>query len=166
MGSKNAGASNITVVYGLKVGIIVGIIDILKPVLAILIVWNFFGYGVFTYISGFASFIGHVFPFYMKFRGGKGAATCIGFSFMIDYRLGIAVIVSMVVFVILTNYIAIGTLSMNVVMLFYVFVFDFNWINASLVIVMLSISIYKHIENFIRIKEGTELGVRDKLKWS
>ena len=91
LGSKNAGASNITVVFGWKYGIIVGLIDILKPVLSILIIWGLFHSAVSTeflyilyYLNGAAVITGHIFPFFMKFNGGKGTASTIGLFFVIN----------------------------------------------------------------------------------
>ncbi len=101
----------------------------------------------------------------MNFRGGKGAATCIGFSFMIDYKLGIAVVVSIVLFALMSNYIAIGTISVDCVMLGYVFLFDCNPVSVSIILIVFIISIAKHIENFVRIKNGTEVGIIDRIKW-
>src|SRR5690606_27281195 len=70
LGSKNAGASNVTVVFGWKYGIIVGLIDILKPVLSIFVVWGLFQSSVSTefllilyYLNGAAVITGHIFPF-------------------------------------------------------------------------------------------------------
>ncbi len=78
-GSGNAGASNITAIMGLKYGFFVALIDILKGIFAVLVVkWIFPNIPDLAYLSGIMAIIGHIFPFYLKFRGGKGVATLVG----------------------------------------------------------------------------------------
>ena len=75
-GSGNAGASNITAIMGWKYGVIVGLVDILKGIFAVLVVrWIYPDSPDLAYLSGIMAILGHIFPFYLKFRGGKGVAT-------------------------------------------------------------------------------------------
>ena len=74
--SKNAGASNVTITLGLKYGVIVGLSDILKGLIPILVLRVIFpDNNIIWFIGGISAVLGHIFPFYMKFKGGKGTST-------------------------------------------------------------------------------------------
>ena len=89
-GSGNAGASNITAIMGWKYGFLVGLVDILKGVFAVLVVkWIYPFSPDLAFLSGIMAIIGHIFPFYMKFRGGKGvAALAVGMMFGSNSEIG------------------------------------------------------------------------------
>lgn len=85
-GSGNAGATNITRNYGKKVGLIVFVLDILKPVVSVFIPWVIMkntNAALFADMSlqfiGLFALIGHIYPIFFKFKGGKGAATFVGY---------------------------------------------------------------------------------------
>ena len=89
-GSGNAGASNITSTLGLKFGVIVGLVDILKGFFAVQIVrWIYPGNLELAYLAGLMAIVGHMFPFFLKFRGGKGVATLAGMMFGVNWKLGV-----------------------------------------------------------------------------
>ena len=78
-GSKNLGASNAMILMGWKAGILVGIHDIGKAFLAVYLMKYFFPDVLYVKeIAGVACVIGHIFPFYLKFKGGKGFASYVG----------------------------------------------------------------------------------------
>jgi glycerol-3-phosphate acyltransferase PlsY len=81
-GTKNAGTSNAYTVLGLGYAIPTGFYDFFKGLLAILIADNLGASFIFMQISGIAAIVGHVFPFYIRFRGGQGAATASGIMFL------------------------------------------------------------------------------------
>ena len=85
-GSGNAGFTNMMRNYGKKAAIITFVGDILKTVLAVLIGWCVFGY-LTAYIAGLACLIGHVFPVFYNFRGGKGVVCLATILLMLDWRL-------------------------------------------------------------------------------
>jgi len=87
-GSGNAGASNITRTVGLKAGAMTAIGDILKGFVAGVIGWALGG-PVGAILGGGAAFVGHCFPVYFGFRGGKGVATAGGAVFTVDWRVAI-----------------------------------------------------------------------------
>lgn len=169
LGNGNAGASNATVSFGRKFGIMTAVVDILKGVAAIVIVrmifneletevlWNL------LYVTGFFAILGHNFPFYMQFKGGKGTATAIGMLFGMDIRLGAVALLTMVIVVLITDYITIGTISLMIVMLGYTFIFQYHLLNITLVIILTVMSLYKHRENLIDIKNGQGKSVRKAL---
>ena len=78
-GSGNAGASNITTIMGVKYGFIVGLVDVLKGLFAVLVIkWIYPGSPDLAYLSGIMAILGHIFPIYLKFKGGKGVSTSFG----------------------------------------------------------------------------------------
>ncbi|MFX1377309.1 MAG: glycerol-3-phosphate acyltransferase [Promethearchaeota archaeon] len=77
-GTGNAGTSNVHIVLGFKYGLLTAIYDTLKGIAAIFIALGMGANYIFAHISGFAAIAGHIFPFYMNFRGGQGIATASG----------------------------------------------------------------------------------------
>ncbi len=74
-GTKNAGTRNVKKVLGLWPAVVTAIFDLSKGLLAMFIVWKLGASEVIIYSAGYAAVLGHIFPFYLKFRGGEGAAT-------------------------------------------------------------------------------------------
>lgn len=115
-GSGNAGTTNAMRVMGTKAGLVVFVMDILKCIVAILLVTALFGkahpeaiYLLKTYTLA-GCVLGHDYPFYMKFKGGKGVAVIAGFVIAFHWTfLPVAIIVFTVPFV-LTHYVSLGSL--------------------------------------------------------
>ena len=171
LGNGNAGASNTTIVLGWKLGILVGLLDILKPILSIIVIRYIFKANVdnsylslLLYLNGLFVIIGHNFPFFMKFKGGKGTASLVGMLIAIDIRMGIIGILAIVIITIITDYIAVGTFGLVISFLVMTMIFDYS-IGCILIATMIAImSIYKHKINIIRIMKGTETRLRQTLK--
>lgn len=171
LGNGNAGASNTTLTLGWKYGIFVAIMDILKAIISIIIVTYFFEDQIsnsfllfLKYLNGFFVIMGHNYPFYLGFKGGKGTASLIGMLLAIDFRLGLMGILSIVIVTLITDYIAIGTIALVLSFTFgtIYFQYDRGCIIVALIITVLSI--YKHLPNIRRIIAGTEKGLRGALK--
>ena len=85
-GSKNLGVSNTFITVGKGFGVLVGACDIFKCTIVILLAKAIFpDIGYLPYIAGIACVIGHMFPFYLKFKGGKGFASFLGMSLGIHW---------------------------------------------------------------------------------
>lgn len=111
-GSGNAGASNITTMMGLKYGAIVGLVDILKGTAAVLAVkWIYPGSPELAYLAGLMAIVGHMFPVYLNFRGGKGVATLAGMMFGVDWKLGALFVLLIAVPAFLVDYIVAGSFT-------------------------------------------------------
>ena len=163
-GSGNAGASNVIITMGRKAGIIVAILDVMKAFLAVKIAGMIFPQAIVGSNANYASciaaasaIIGHIFPFYMHFRGGKGLATIGGSVLALDYRLFIVLLFLAIVIAIATDYICFVPISMAfIVPLSYGYVYK-SWV-AMLILFSSSVFVlYRHMENISRIKNGTEL---------
>jgi len=87
-GSKNAGASNALIMFGKVIGVFCALFDIAKAAVAVWICGKLFPGIAYSYaVTGVSCVLGHMFPFYMKFRGGKGLACLGGVVLMTDVRL-------------------------------------------------------------------------------
>lgn len=159
-GSGNAGASNITTIMGLRFGVIVGLVDILKGLFAVLVVkWIYPDSPDLAYLSGIMAIIGHIFPFYMKFRGGKGVATLAGMMFGINWKLGILFVLLVAIPAFLTDYIVIGSFTAFTALPVVTYLAGYPLTFTILGICLTVLSFYLHRGNIQRIinKEETKI---------
>ena len=160
-GSKNLGASNAMITLGWKYGIIVAIHDIAKSAIAVLIAQILFP--TLPYIgavAGVASVLGHIFPFYLKFKGGKGFASYIGMTIALNWKLALVILILIVLATLITDYIVVGTtLTITIVPTFLGFA-SRSWILPLILLVATFVIMYKHRMNYVRICKGTEIGLR------
>ena len=160
-GSKNLGASNTMMVLGWKYGVLVGIHDIGKSILAVLLAKYFFpDLELAGFIAGTASVLGHIFPFYLKFKGGKGFASYFGMTLALNWKLALVIALLVVLVTLITDYIVVGTtLTITAVPLFYGIATKGLIVPLILLIGTIVIA-YKHRMNYVRIYKGTEIGLR------
>lgn len=164
-GSCNLGASNALVLLGWKAGVLVGIHDIGKSVLAVLLAgWLFSALPYAPALAGAACVLGHIYPFYLKFRGGKGLASYIGMAIALNWKLALAVLVVLVLLTLITNYIVVGTMSTIVLVPIGTFVLSGDVIKLLVLCIPTAVILLKHRENFVRIRNGTEVGLRSAVK--
>lgn len=160
-GSKNLGASNTMILMGWKSGILVGIHDIGKSVLAVLLAAHFFpGIPYAGAIAGVASVFGHIFPFYLGFRGGKGFASYLGMTLGLNWKLALVILLAVVVITFVTDYIVLGTLTTILSVPTYMGFSTHSPVLPAILLLGTLVIIYKHRENFVRLYHGTEIGFR------
>lgn len=163
-GSKNAGATNTFRVLGKKAGRVVLTIDILKGMLAVLL--PFFVLPVefsdphLTHIQLVASFmavLGHVFPIFAGFKGGKGVATSLGVIVGLQpLAAGICLLVFLIVFI-TTQYVSLGSISAAIVFSGCLWLFPINTLALPIFgSVLAFIVIFAHRKNIKRLLDGTE----------
>ena len=162
-GSGNAGASNVTSTLGLKYGVIVGLMDILKGVLAVLVVkWIYPGpLNELAYLSGLMAVIGHMFPFYLKFRGGKGVATLVGMMLGVNWKLGVLFVLLVAVPAFLTDYIVAGSFTTFLALPVVTYIKGYPFSLLVLSILLTAACFYLHRGNIQRILKGEELKIRE-----
>jgi len=171
-GVKNFGASNATIVLGKKYGALVAVIDIGKGLLVIGITYMLAGQidlsnefsWLIIFVAGASVVIGHIFPFHMKFNGGKGTATMIGVLFGIDWRFGLLAFILFVLASLVTNFLVFGVL-----MLYISFFIISLWLASGIwppiiAFTLFLIAMIKHVENFQRMRSGEENRVSAVLK--
>jgi len=157
-GSKNAGASNALILFGKVIGIGCALFDIAKATFAILLCGKLFPELTYSFaVTGVACILGHVFPFYMKFRGGKGLACLGGMILAFDWRVFLILLAAEIVVAIVTDYICFVPLTASAVFpIVYGIMCRDVW-GALIIALIFPLMLYKHKENLKRIKQKTEM---------
>lgn len=160
-GSNNAGASNATITMGAKIGFLVGLHDILKSVIAIFLVSQLFPtlLGA-KAIAGASAVLGHIFPFYLKFKGGKGFAPFLGMILGLDWKFFLAIVAIVFVVTLISDYIVLGTLTTIISFPFYLCFIGENILSVIPILIVSLIILSKHFVNIKRIIKGEEIGLR------
>ncbi len=172
-GSGNVGTTNATRLLGKKAGLITLVCDILKGLFAALLVWFFFrntydGITVRMLMSyaAFGAMVGHMFPFYMGFKGGKGVATSLGFMAICVPQVLFLCVLAFVIAVLFTKYVSLGSILGVVVVVIQLFVFGsrgmlyYGGAQLTEVYVLVcaaaAMILIKHHENIGRLLKGEE----------
>ena len=159
-GSGNPGASNAMLLWGWKAGVIVGIHDIGKAVLAVYLAERLFPGVAFAGVAaGVACVIGHMFPFYLRFHGGKGFASYLGMTLALNWKFALGLCIAILIITLVTDYIVLGTMTTVISFPAYC-ALTHNIIMALILCIASGIIIYKHRGNLVRIYRGTEIGLR------
>jgi glycerol-3-phosphate acyltransferase PlsY len=157
-GSGNIGVTNVVRVMGKKWGAFVLFFDVLKGIIPVLLAkLYFFGlYGdLIPIIAGFTAVLGHIFPIWLKFKGGKGFATTIGVLFALDWRLAVCLLLVWVIVFKLSKISALAALiSIMITTLLSTFISSFEVMMACTVLCI--IIIIRHKSNIVRIWKGEE----------
>lgn len=161
-GSKNAGMTNVLRTIGKKAAIFVLIGDIVKGVLAFYI--GFFAMNdiIGGMVCGFASVLGHNWPIYFKFKGGKGALTSIALIFVIDYRIALIVMTIFALTIIISKYVSLGSILGSSIFPVSVIIIDYSIELLIFSILIGGMIIIKHKENIKRLLEGKESKINKK----
>lgn len=164
-GSNNAGASNVTMVLGWKYGAITAFSDIFKASLAVLIVGLIYpGSKELAFIAGACAVLGHIFPFFLKFKGGKGAASLVGMLLAIDIKIAVIAILTIVLITVIIDYIALGSIGMFAVLPVSTYAFNYPLICTLIGVGLAVLCVYKHQINIKRIIKKEEAGLRKVVK--
>lgn len=164
-GSGNMGASNVTVLFGWRAGVITAIHDILKAALAVWLANLLFPEAPYAgAAAGIAGVFGHVFPFYLKFKGGKGLASYFGVTLALNWKLAAMVVVLVVLATLITDFISVGALSTIVFVPVYMGITTHNPMLVAILLVGTAVMFYKHWENILRIARKEEIGLRSTLR--
>jgi len=158
VGSGNIGATNVLRTGKKILAASTLFLDVFKGFASVYLTSKYFS--EFVYLSGLACFLGHVFPIWLKFKGGKGIATYLGIILALSFKLALVFGVSWLVILYATKYSSLSSIigSLNV------FLFAFLSTSISLdffYFTFLMIIIFTHRENIMRLKNKTE----DKIKF-
>lgn len=169
LGHGNAGASNVVVSIGWKQGLLVALLDILKAVVSVLLIRYLYPELVQEsyfplFLNGIFVVIGHTFPFFLNFKGGKGTASTVGMLLAINLNLGLLAMLIVFLTTIISDYIAIGALALWVYILILPLFLNLDSNTIILNIIMAIVILIKHIPNIKRIKIKEEKGLRKALK--
>ena len=171
-GSGNTGATNSLRVMGKKIGALVFLGDFLKALIPCLIVRIFTKDMPHTYVyllyAGLGAVLGHIYPFYLGFKGGKGVACTAGILVALDLRLTLAALLVFVIVVAISRYVSLASILVMCTFVLLTSLFSFNILIRYdidgilrlefiiLVVLVALISIWKHRTNISRLLSGSE----------
>ncbi|MDD6658635.1 MAG: glycerol-3-phosphate 1-O-acyltransferase PlsY [Eubacteriales bacterium] len=181
-GSGNAGSTNMLRNFGKKYAVMTIIGDMLKVAVAILIAYLVMKYLGHTSLSkessaqilgvdakmftksfaGFFCVIGHIFPCFFSFKGGKGVATAGGMVFMIDWRIAIILLAIFIITVAVTKYVSLGSIIMAVLYPVLIFVFYKSLPLTVISAVFTIIVVVAHRDNIKKLINNTESKIGSK----
>ncbi len=164
-GSKNAGTTNVLRTVGKKVAALTLVCDILKGVIPVLIAMaanKIFNVNnpVLLYLAGIFAIIGHTFPIFFEFRGGKGVATSLGVLITLNWKIGLICLIFAIIIMAITKMVSVGSiLSAILFPILTIFMATPEQSNFGTIVISLLIAllvIFNHRSNLKRIKDGTE----------
>ncbi|MFV0341995.1 MAG: glycerol-3-phosphate 1-O-acyltransferase PlsY [Anaerocolumna sp.] len=169
-GSGNAGTTNTLRTLGMKAGLITFLGDAIKAILPILMVYLIIftdspDVRLFALYTGLGVVMGHNYPCWLHFKGGKGIAATGGVMMAFDWRLGLLAILVFVVSVAITRYVSLGSLLISLMFPVWVLVFYPGNIHMLIVSLVFTASAFiKHRSNIKRLMSGTENKLGQKVK--
>lgn len=181
-GSGNAGATNMLRTYGKKFALLTMLGDIIKVAIAIIIAFLIFGSPVkylfasptdptelqqimfYKQFGGFFCVVGHIFPVFFKFKGGKGVAACTGMVIMVDWRIALILFVIFVIIVAISKWISLGSITIAILYPVLLYVFYKNIIVTLIALIFAVMVVVAHRQNIKRILNKTENKISFKKK--
>ena len=148
IGSGNIGATNALRTGNKLIAFSTLIFDVLKAVLPVIFVK--FNYPEYIYVSSLSVFIGHVFPLWLKFKGGKGVATYVGILFSINILFGLMFIATWLLIYFMFKYSSLSSLSATLIIPTYI-LFFLGGQNIIFFLIMFVLIFYTHRENVKRL---------------
>ena len=153
IGSGNIGATNVLRAGNKVVGYATLILDILKSITPVIYIK--FNFPDFLYIASLCTFLGHVFPIWLKFKGGKGVATYLGILFAINIYFGLIFIISWLIIFAISRFSSLSSLIASAsVPIYLVIISDFDQVFFFTIIFVLIF--FTHRENIKRLKNKEE----------
>jgi glycerol-3-phosphate acyltransferase PlsY len=155
-GSGNPGATNVLRIGGKKAAIATLIGDVVKGFIPVLIA-QWFDLSTFGLsLVAFAAFLGHLFPIFFQFKGGKGVATAFGCILALAWPVGIALAVTWLIIAIIFRYSSLAALITAALAPIYTWFFTHQFDYAGAVLIMSIILIYRHRTNIQNLRSGKE----------
>ncbi len=153
IGSGNIGATNALRTGNKLIGYSTLLLDVMKAILPVLYVK--INHPELIYITSLCAFLGHVFPIWLKFKGGKGVATYVGILFTINILLGFIFCVTWLLIFLISKYSSLSSLIGSLTIPVYIF-FNDQMSNALFFGIMFVLIFYTHRENIKRLKNKEE----------
>ena len=157
VGSGNIGTTNVLRTGKKSLAVATLLFDILKGYFSILITYNYFNDLI--YLSALICFIGHIFPVWLKFKGGKGVATYLGVILGISLVLGIVFGITWLVIAVIFRYSSLSSILGSMTVWIYSFLFA-NEMQSYLLFFLFIIIFFTHKENIIRLKNSKETKIK------
>ncbi|MCT4612729.1 MAG: glycerol-3-phosphate 1-O-acyltransferase PlsY [Clostridia bacterium] len=162
-GSGNAGTTNMIRVMGPKYGAITFVGDVVKMILAVNLVAYFFDHSITAlFVTGLGVIVGHDWPVFLKFRGGKGIASLVGFLLAYNEKVALLIILIMIATIVMTRFISLASIFASLLFPLAVFLKGEPSDVVSISILIMIINIYKHRGNIVRLINGNERRIGEK----
>jgi len=162
VGSGNLGAANVMRASGVTAGVLVAILDITKGACSVMLAERLSGNAAAPAVAGLAAIVGHIYPVWLRFRGGKGVATACGvFSVLTPLAIPPALAIFLIT-VALTKYISLGSLLATIALPPLAYAMGSPAPAVIAAFAAAAIIVFRHRSNVARLRTGTErrLGVR------
>ena len=160
-GSQNPGATNVLRIGGKKAAFLTLAGDVLKGVLPVLAA-KYYGFTPFELsLVALSAFVGHLYPIFFRFRGGKGVATMLGVSFALTWPFGLALVLTWLGTAITFRYSSLAALVMTIAAPFYAW-YLMGIPSACVIGVMSLLLIIRHRQNILKLLKGTESKIGKK----
>ena len=152
IGSGNIGATNALRTGNKTLGYATLILDISKAVLPI--VYIKINFPEYIFIASLCTFLGHVFPIWLKFKGGKGVATYVGILFSISLIYGSVFVASWFIIFLISKYSSLSSIIASLLVPIYLLLFENS--NSTFFLIMFVLILFTHRENVKRLKNKEE----------
>lgn len=183
-GSHNAGATNMLRTNGKKYAVLTFFGDVIKLFVAVFIAYLIIGQNdfnsnayLFKSIAGLSCVIGHMYPCFFSFKGGKGVSVCAGMVASIDWRIALILVVVFAVVVLISKYVSLGSIIISLcypVLTYIMFrpetitmnasFISSRWLATLIAAIFTLIVVIKHSANIKRLFNGTESKITSKSK--
>ncbi|MGA8943021.1 MAG: glycerol-3-phosphate 1-O-acyltransferase PlsY [Thermoactinomyces sp.] len=156
-GSGNAGATNTLRVLGKGPAAIVFFLDALKGVAAVGI-GNLFSHGdhIVMIVCGIAAVVGHNWPVFLRFRGGKGIATTVGVAASCFFAAALVSGILAILFIVVTRYVSLGSLVFTIFIPLVMWIMDYSGLMIGLMLIITAMAIWRHKQNISNLIRGKE----------
>lgn len=156
-GSGNLGATNALRVLGFKDGALTFLGDFTKAVLSVILTRILFDDPIMGFYAGVGCIMGHNWPIFLKFKGGKGIASTIGVATAINPLIGLILAAIAFITIFISRFVSLGSILMSIALPILMFIFYFDQVEYILLGSLLMISaLYRHKDNIKRLISGTE----------
>ncbi len=160
VGSGNVGATNVSRALGKKYGALVFFLDMLKGFIPTAIAVSSFGLNsIFVFTVGIASILGHMYPVFSNFKGGKGVATSFGVVLAISFKVALILLIIWGVVLYWKRYVSLASITASVIAPFIFLLGGFPFSVILLSVISAILIVYRHKENIERLRKGEELKV-------
>ena len=157
IGSKNIGATNVLRTGNKFIAALTLILDISKGIAPILVTNYYFPNLI--YLSSLSAFLGHIFPVWLKFNGGKGVATYLGIILALSYKFFLIFIVSWISLSLLFRFASLSSMISTLIVFLCAYFFEINN-NILILFIFFVVILFTHKENILRLKSSTETKIK------
>ena len=157
VGSGNIGTTNVLRTGNKSLAIATLIFDILKGYVSVVVTLKYFNDLI--YFSALICFIGHIFPVWLKFKGGKGVATYLGIILALSFKFGIIFGITWLIISFIFKYSSLASMIGALIIFAYSTILDNTTLSVFLFIIFIII-LYTHRENIVRLKDSKETKIK------